>query len=58
MRSRWSDESIYQAANWHAQSEKSRGDKALIHVASPERGLYQVLAFGLSRGAQESGIGG
>jgi hypothetical protein len=38
-------------------SEKSCGDKALIHVASPERGLYQVLAFGLSRGAQESGIG-
>jgi hypothetical protein len=32
-----------------AQAEKSCGDKALIHVASPVGGLYQGVVFGWSR---------
>src|SRR5258708_40142270 len=37
--------------------KKTRGDKALIHIASPAGGLYQVGEMSLP-GAQESGNGG
>src|ERR1700724_3683279 len=36
------------------QAKKSRGDKALIHVASPLSGLYQGVVFGRNRRRQES----
>jgi hypothetical protein len=40
---------IYQASNRHPGGEKSCGDKALIHIASPVGGLYQGVVFGRNR---------